>query len=297
MNEQQEAGLMEAKQLSLSRGTFNLRDRGNAGGLPLVMIHGWPESSYCWEAITPFLDERLRVIAPDLRGLGDSERTMNPDSYRKQELAKDVIEIIDHLGLDRFFLAGHDWGGAVAQEVAIAIPDRVSRLVIMNIPIITNLRGNTEALKVMRSRGSVPFWYQYFQQQPELAEAMIPGNEEVWIRHFFGKEGREGRIPAEAITEYVRCYRIENTPATGAFYYRTMRQDQKRWVELAGRRFTVPSLYIYGNRDIVIIPEYLNYLEECFENIKLVEMNAGHFVQEEQPETVAAAMNEFLVSS
>lgn len=286
---------METKKLSLSRGTFNVRDRGNTDATPLVMIHGWPESSYCWEAIIPFLNENLRVIAPDLRGLGDSERTMNKDCYLKQELAKDVIEIIDNLGVDRFFLAGHDWGGVVAQEVALAVPERVSRLVIMNIPVITNMRGNAEAMKVMQSRGSVPHWYQYFQQQPNLAEAMIPGNEDVWIRYFFGRAGHEGKIPEDAISEYIRCYSIENTPATGASYYRAMRKDAKRWKELAGTKYPMPSLYIYGNRDVVIIPEYLNHIYECFDDIKVVEVEAEHFLQEEKPETVANILNDFLV--
>lgn len=284
---------MESKKLSVSRGTFNVRDRGNSDATPLVMIHGWPESSYCWEAIIPFLNENLRVIAPDLRGLGDSERTMDPDCYRKQELGRDVLKIIDNLGVDRFLLAGHDWGGAVAQEIALAAPNRVSRLVIMNIPVITNSRGNAEAMKIMQSRGSVPFWYQYFQQQPNLAEAMIPGNEEVWIRYFFGKAGLEGRIPEDAISEYIRCYSIENTPATGAYYYRAMRKDAKRWKELAGTKFSMPSLYIYGNRDVVIIPEYLNHIEDCFEDIKVVEVEAEHFLQEEQPEAVATILNDF----
>jgi haloacetate dehalogenase len=287
---------METRKLSLSRGAFNVRDRGNENGTPLVMIHGWPETSCCWEALTPFLREDLRLIAPDLRGLGDSERTMNPDCYLKNELAKDVIEIIDALGIDSFYLAGHDWGGAVAQETALAVPERVKKFVLMNMIVINNAQGNAEALKVIQSMGSLPFWYQYFQQQPGLAEAMIPGNEDVWVRYFFGKAGRDGRISQEAIDEYVRCYSIENTPATAAYYYRAMNRDQKRWAELAGTKFPMPSLYIYGNKDIVIIPQYLNHVESCFDDVKVVEVDAGHFLQEERPETVAALLNDFLQS-
>ncbi|HET56806.1 MAG TPA: alpha/beta hydrolase [Deltaproteobacteria bacterium] len=287
---------METRKLSLSRGVFNVRDRGNENGTPFVMIHGWPETSFCWEALTPFLREDIRVIAPDLRGLGDSERTMNPDCYLKQELAKDVIEIIDALGIDSFYLAGHDWGGAVAQETAMAVPERVKKFVLMNMVVINNAEGNAEAMKIMQSMGSIPFWYQYFQQQPGLAEAMIPGNENVWVRYFFGKAGRDGRISKEAIDEYVRCYSIENTPATAAYYYRAMNRDNKHWAELAGTKFPMPSLYIYGNKDIVIIPQYLNHIESCFDDVKVVEVDAGHFLQEERPETVAALLNDFLRS-
>src|SRR5512145_1457173 len=212
---------MNTYKITVPRGTFNVRDRGNKDGLPVVMLHGWPESSYCWEGVAAFLNPNLRVIAPDLRGLGESERTLdNVPAYQKEELAKDVVEVINALKIDSFFLAGHDWGGIVAQEVALLIPDRVKKLAIMNIPVITNTAGYSEAMKIIYNRGSVPFWYQYFQQMPKLAEAMIKGNEDVWIRHFFGRAGKDGTIAPAAIAEYVRCYSIENTPATGASYYR-----------------------------------------------------------------------------
>ena len=216
---------MNTSKITVSRGTFNVRDRGNKDGLPVVMIHGWPESSYCWEGVTAFLDPNLRVIAPDLRGLGDSERTMDVNAYQKVELAKDVIEIIDALGIKDFFLVGHDWGGIVAQELAFLIPDRVKKFVILNIPILTNVRGAEEVGKAMIAMRFLPYWYQYFQMMPGLPEAMIKGKEREWVSFFFGKKGQDGTIPKEAIDEYVRCYSIENTPATAAFLYRSMALD------------------------------------------------------------------------
>ncbi|HQL00303.1 MAG TPA: alpha/beta hydrolase [Smithellaceae bacterium] len=286
---------MNTYKISVPRGTFNVRDRENKDGVPVVMIHGWPESSYCWEAVASFLNPDLRVIAPDLRGLGDSERTLGDVSvYQKVELAKDVIEVIDALNVKDFFLVGHDWGGIVAQEVALAIPDRVKKLALMNIPVIVNTRGYAEAMQKIYSRGAVPFWYQYFQQQPNLPEAMIQGNEDLWVRHFFGKSGKDIPIPLEAVDEYVRCYRIQNTPATAAAYYRAMRADQKRWAGLGGAKYPMPSLYIHGSLDPVIIAENLNHIEECFDSIQVKSISAGHFVQEEKPREVAALLNQFL---
>ena len=285
---------MQLTQIAVPRGKFSVRDSGNTDGHPLVMLHGWPESSYCWEAVHPFLRNDIRVIAPDLRGLGESERTMEPSLYRKVELAKDIIEILDALEIRDFFLLGHDWGGVVAQEVALAVPDRVIKLVLMNIPVINNMHGNAEALEIIRSRNCIPLWYQHFQQQPALAEVMIRGNEEVWIRYFFGRAGRDGTIPEDALREYIRCYRIQNTPATGAFYYRAMRHDVKRWAGLAEARFSMPSLYIHGTNDVVIIPAYLNHIEDCFDTIDVATIDAGHFVQEEKPQAVAVLLNDFL---
>lgn len=286
---------MTKKRITVDRGTFSYREGGNQTGFPVIMVHGWPESSYCWEAVAGEMDSSFRIIAPDLRGLGDSERTLNPSSYRKIELGKDIIAIADALGIDSFYLVGHDWGGIVVQEIALMIPERVKKLVVMNIPIITNLQANLEARDVMYSEGAVPLWYQYFQMQPNLPEEMIRGNEEIWVSHFF----KDRPVPQESINEYVRCYKIANTPATAASLYRVMAADQEHWISMAqaGQRFTMPALIIYGNLDSVIIPAYFNYLESSFDSVKLEELEASHFVQEEKPSEAAQLMNDFFQQS
>lgn len=285
---------MNTSTITVSRGTFSVRDRGNVDGYPVVMLHGWPESSYCWEGVTEFLDPGLRVIAPDLRGLGDSERTMDVKAYQKVELARDMIEVIDALGISDFYLVGHDWGGIVAQELAFLIPDRVKKFIILNIPILTNVKAAEEVTKAMIAMKYLPYWYQYFQMMPGLPEAMIKGKEREWVSFFFGQKGQDGTIPKEAIDEYVRCYSIENTPATAASYYRSMPLDAEHWATLMGKKFTMPSFYIYGYEDSVIIPANITHLEDCFDSIRVEQVQAAHFLQEEKPREVAEYMNDFL---
>ncbi|MBA1147347.1 alpha/beta hydrolase [Ectothiorhodospiraceae bacterium WFHF3C12] len=285
--------LSDPKPIDVERGHFTYREGGDPNGKPVVMIHGWPESSYCWEHVTGYLKPGLRVIAPDLRGLGDSERTEGLEHYRKAELAKDVIQMLDALGIGEFQLIGHDWGGIVAQEVALAVPERVTRMIIMNIAIINNLKGNQEVIEKVRQSGSPHYWYQHFQQAPGLAEAMIPGSEEAWLGYFL-RSWNKGGFPEDAFREYVRFYQIPGTPGAGANYYRAFRDDARRWATLGGHVWPMPSLYIYGNKDVVIIPEYLNRIEECFEDIRVEQVEAGHFLQEERPEEVAGHMNGFL---
>jgi haloacetate dehalogenase len=284
--------MMKTSKITVPRGTFNVREAGNPDGDPVVMVHGWPESSYTWEPVSPFLSGKFRVIAPDLRGLGDSERTLNEELYQKRELAKDVIEILDALHIKDIFLVGHDWGGNVVQEMAFAVPERIKKLVLMNFPILSNSAGNEKAAQVIMSQGSVALMYQYFQQQKGLPEAMIKGNEDVWIRWCFSGSG--GAFPPEMIEEYIRCYKIEDTPVTGANYYRNMRRDRKRWRELSGRKLPMPTLYIYGNKDRVVIPEYLTGMESSFDQVEVQQIDAGHFVHEEYPEQVGRLIKDFL---
>lgn len=296
------SGDMAIHKISVPRGEFSYRESGNPDGFPVVMLHGWPESSYCWEGVAADMDPSLRIIAPDLRGLGFSERTLDGDLYQKAELAKDIIEIIDALGIDSFNLVGHDWGGVVAQEIAVAVPQRVNQMVIMNIHIIVNLLNNLAARDILYSEGATSYWYQYFQQRPDnLAEKMIPHNEEAWISQFY----LDRPVPQSSIDEYIRCYKIKDTAATGASYYRAMGADGTHWYELflyyAGyvdgtpHKFNMPTLYIYGNLDSVIIPEYLIGIEAWFDSIQVVEIEASHFVQEEKPEEVAEALNAFFL--
>lgn len=284
---------IENRTITTNRGIFNVRLHGPENATPLVLLHGWPESSYCWQGVAEALPDDYRLIMPDLRGLGDSERTLDDDAYTKQALAADMLGLLDTLGVERFALVGHDWGGATAQEMALAAPERIERLVLLNIHVLPNARGNHAAQQTLRESGGRSYWYQFFQATPNLPEGLIPGNEAVWLGHFLRTWSRTG-FPDDAFAEYVRCYAIEHTPATGAAYYRCYKQDTARWAEIAGQRFAMPGLYIYGKHDPVIIPAFTEYLGDVFDDIRVETLDAAHFVQEERPGEVAALIDAFV---
>jgi pimeloyl-ACP methyl ester carboxylesterase len=102
-------------------------------GDPVVLLHGWPETWYQWRKIIPTLAERYTVIAPDMRGLGDSAKPAT--GYDKRTIADDIYQLVRKLGFERIFLVGHDWGGPVAYAYASAHPNDVRRLVILDVPI------------------------------------------------------------------------------------------------------------------------------------------------------------------
>lgn len=212
-------------------------------------------------------------------------------------MGKDLIALLDELQIERSVLAGHDWGGAVAQEAALAAPERFEKLILLNIHVLPNATGNARAQAEMRNRPA-PLWYQFFQnayddQGNGLAEAMIPGNERAWLGHFLRAWSDSG-FPRDTFEEHLRCYSIPGTATTGANMYRCYKQDMARWAELAGRKFAMPGLYIHGYRDPVIISEYTEHLDDVFDSIRVERVEAAHFVQEEQPARVAALMREFM---
>ncbi|CAN0067479.1 unnamed protein product, partial [Chrysoparadoxa australica] len=215
----------------------------------------------------------------------------------KQALGADLLALLDVLGIQRATLVGHDWGGAVAQEAALAEPARFDGLVLLNIHVLPNARGNAAAQAALRSNPAA-LWYQFFQNARDdhgdgLAEAMIPGNERAWLGHFLRTWSRLD-FPAEAMDEYVRCYRQTHTATTGANYYRTYKADRARWAELAGQRFAMPGLYIHGRHDPVIVPEFTRYLDDVFDDIRVESLDAAHFVQEECPVQVARLIRDFI---
>lgn len=285
---------MHNQLLRTERGDFFVRDTAELDKPVLILLHGWPETSYTWEAVLPWLSD-YRVVRPDLRGMGDSERTQGIAPYAKENLATDILCIADSMGINNFFLAGHDWGGVVAQEIAFAAPDRVEALCLMNISIINNAVGNAAARQAIKEKGMTFYWYQTFMQQPELPEAMITGNEEIWLRHFL-RLARRKTFPEETLQEYLRTFRILGTAATSSNYYRAMYQyDLPRWQQLMESRTICPvdCLYIHGSRDVVIIADYLKGAEECFHSFECVSLDAGHFVQIEMPMEIGAHMAEF----
>ena len=280
------------KKSKTKRGTFSYRTYGNPSSPVLVLVHGWPQSSYCWTDVAAALPD-FYVITPDLRGLGDSERTLAVDAYKKNALGEDIFALLDTLGMDTFYLGGHDWGSAVVQEMALLKPQRILKLILINMIVINNTAGKKKAAEVLLQQQFRSSWYQFFQSIPHFPEALLEGKEEVWIR-FFSK-GIRRPIPEQAIAEYTRCYQIPNTITTGANLYRTLSEDRKRWKSYSNRKIEVPTHLIHGVLDPVVIREFLHQVQDAFEEtVEITYLEGGHFICDEQPRAVAQAIHTFL---
>ena len=280
------------KRVQTKRSKVAYRTYGEEKNPPLMLVHGWPQSSYCWHDVAQYLNDYY-IITPDLRGLGDSERTLELKSYTKDELGKDLFALADTLGIDRFYLGGHDWGSAVVQEMALAQPQRIKKLILINMMIINNFEGKKKAAEKLVKGMFKSSWYQFFQSIPDFPEALIAGKEEVWIRFF--SRGISRPIPEEAIAEYTRCYQIPHTITTGANLYRTIPADRERWKTYKDKKITVPTHLIHGELDPVVVKEFLYKAETAFTlPIDITYLKGGHFICDEQPQAVADVIQSFL---
>ena len=247
-------------------------------GFPVVLLHGWPQSWHEWRHVIPRLAERFRVIAPDLRGLGDSSRPV--EGYDKKTIGGDVWRLVhDVLGLDAFYLVGHDWGGPVAYAVAAAHPDAVRRLAILDVTIPGDGSPNI-------SQGGRR-WHHAFHQTPDLPEALIAGREDIYFGWFYRNYGaRPDAIPEADIAEYLRVYRQPGALRAGFSYYRAIPRDMADNAATASvLKLPMPVLALGGDRAWGRGLEVVESLRRLAVDVQggVVE-NCGHWMPEEQPE-------------
>jgi pimeloyl-ACP methyl ester carboxylesterase len=261
-------------------------------GPPVVLLHGWPSTWYEWRFVMPRLAERFTVIAPDLRGLGDSSRPLT--GYDKRTVADDVWRLMtEKLGHASFHLVGHDWGGPTAYALAASHPEAVTRLAIIDV-VIPGDGGDF-------SQGGKR-WHHQFHITPDLPEALVAGRERLYLQWFYQTFAyKPGAIDADAIDEFVRTYSQPGALRAGFNFYRAMAQDAKvNAAELAtGFRLPMPVLAVGG---AVSYPhgrgrggDVEASLRRVATNVKgAVIAECGHFVPEEAPEELSRLLLEFL---
>lgn len=266
--------------------------RSGDGGMPVVLLHGWPQTSWAWRRVMPLLEQGFDVVAPDLPGFGHSSKPEG--GFDKRTVAARLRALLTALGLRRVALVGHDLGGHVAYAYAAQWPDEVSHLVFIESSLPGF--GQEEAMDVSKG-GS---WHFGFNMAGDISEALVRGREHLFVDHFMRRES-VGVFDPVSVTEadiahYARALARPGALRCSFGYYRTLPVDRRDNAVWGQRSLPMPVLAVgaawgYG-------PESSRTIRRVAGDVRdiLIE-RCGHYPAEERPDELAAAIRDFIAVS
>ena len=282
------------------------------GELPkpaLLLLHGFPQSHVMWHRVAALLAEDYFLVLPDLRGYGDSSKTPGlPDhsNYSKRNMAHDMALVMNALGIDQFYLCGHDRGGRVAHRLALDQAARVKKLCVIDIaPTLDMYEGNSLSAPYMEFAKAYYHWFAMLQPAP-LPEIMMGANHpetaKAYLHAKLGGWGSAGLgyIEPQALKEYERCFcNPEALHAACEDYRASAAIDlaHDRISRAKGEKVRCDMLVLWGERGVVqrLFDPMALWRAQCSAAVSGQAVAAGHFIPEELPEQTALALAGFFV--
>ena len=270
---------------------------------PILFLHGFPESHRTWRHQLQSLAVDFRVVAPDQRGFGGSDKPEGVEEYETSKPVADLIALADALGIESFTLVGHDWGGAAAWLAALKHPDRVKRLVIVNAPhplifqrgLIDDeaQRAASQYIRAFRTPGfetaiEAMGWETFFEKSfgAHVDLRLVPDAEREAYIHDWSQPGAMA-----AMLNWYRASSIE-VPEVGE------KARLPVWTHAPFPKLRMPVLVVWGFRDKALLPVQLEGLHDLVEDLRIVvEPDAGHFIPWERPEVVTQAIRDFMAEA
>jgi pimeloyl-ACP methyl ester carboxylesterase len=256
-------------------------------GDPIVLLHGWPETWYEWRHIMPSLSKNYTVIAPDLRGLGDSSKPLT--GYDGKTVAEDIHQVVTQLGFKTIFLVGHDIGTQVAYSYAAAHPTEVKKLVVMDLTI-----------PGFEPAGMMPIWWRSFHETLDVPEALVQGKEMMYLSWFYRNLAyNPSAITQRDINEFVSHYSAPGGMHAGFEYYRAFPQDAIQNMNYSKTKLTMPVLalgagYIPTFGGNITMPTIVYGMQILAQNATgIIVPNSGHWIPEERPDFVLDQLSKF----
>ena len=286
----------EQRRIETPGASINLVTGGN--GPPLLLLHGYPQTHLMWRKLAPRLAAEFTVVAPDLRGYGDSSKPpAGPDhaNYSKRALAQDQVETMAALGFERFAVAGHDRGARVAHRLARDHPERVTRLALLDI-VPTLYRFET-----IDQKAATASYHWFFLIQPGgLPERLIGAEPEFFLRHSLGSWARDpAAFEPEVFAEYLRCFsNPETIRATCDEYRAGATIDLVHDRADRDRLLTMPLLMLWGQRSSQGSGyDVLGVWRQHATTVSGHAIESGHFLPEEAPDETYRALRDFFAEA
>lgn len=261
---------------------------GPKDGPVVILLHGFPEFWYGWHRqIEPLAAAAFRVIVPDQRGYNLSSKPSGVNSYALIELVSDVIAIADQLGQRRIFLAGHDWGAAVAWSAALLHPQRIAKLAVLNVP------HPSVMLRFLRTRPRqlIRSWYMFFFQLPWLPEAIFSAFSFGIGGRSLLRSSRPGTFSLEDLAQYRAAWAQPGALTAMIHWYRALFRTRAKFADKTVR---VPTRILWGERDDFLLAEMgQESLRYCTDAELFNFADASHWLQHEEPARVSELLIDF----
>lgn len=262
---------------------------GDPHAPPVILLHGFPEFWRGWiKQIEPLAQAGLRVIVPDQRGYNLSDKPKGVCAYRLEELSTDILGLMDALGYEQVYLAGHDWGAAVAWYTAIRCPQRVKKLAILNVPhpVVMSRTLLSSPRQMLKS------WYIGFFQITALAEALLGVHGCAGLANMLKRSGKPGTFSAEDMAEYQKAWSQPGALTAMINWYRALVRCRPSLP--ADGRVHVPTLVLWGMQDVALSHTMAQPSVDLCDDGRLVLFeNATHWVQHDEVEAVTRLLVEF----
>ena len=272
-----------------------IRAAVGGSGPPLLLLHGHPQTHLTWHKVVPALAKRFTVVATDLRGYGDSEKLPGDPAhanYSKRAMAADQVAVMAMLGFDRFDVVAHDRGARVAHRMALDHPDRIARLVLLDIAPTTTMYAQTN-----REFATRYFWWFFLIQPFDLPERMIAADPDHFLDlHLSGQIKIAGSLDPRVVAEYRRCYRDPATRHAICEDYRAAASiDLDHDAADDDRRIEAPLLLLWGEYGTVgTLFDVMESWRSKARDVRGRALPCGHSPQEETPELLLAELAAFL---
>ena len=266
-------------------------------GFPVVLCHGFPELGYSWRHQIPALAASgLRAIAPDMRGYGDSDKPDDVKEYGLLTLVADLVGLLNELDIQQAALVGHDWGSIITWTTAVLHPERVARLVSLNVPYRGWCAGFPPT-DFMREKLSDRFGYVLKFQEPGKTEKWFSSDPAEKLAGFYAAAtANPGFLSDEEFAVYVAAF--EKGGISGPInYYRNIDANHAATAHLANSIIEIPTLMVAAESDPVLPASLVEGMERWVPNLQTeIVSDCGHWTQQEQPERINQLLIDFLTT-